>query len=346
MGRTVAEETTPALDGFAMPPEWSAHARCWMAWPCRLELWGGAYEAACRAYAEVARTVARFEPVSMLTPAALVAMATLQLARKAEIVAAELDDSWVRDTGPSFLAGAEGALAGVAWRFNGWGNRHHPHDRDARLAAALLAELKLKCYQAPLVLEGGAIHVDGAGTLLATETSVLNADRNPTLDRRQIEERLALHLGVRKILWLEQGLVDDETDGHVDNVAMFAAPGRVLAAVASDRADRNRAPLAENRERLARMRDARGEPLEIVELPLPAPRQGPRGQLAMSYVNLYLANGAAIMPGFDDPQDEPARRIVADLWPKREVVQVPALDIVAGGGGIHCITLAEPLGRA
>lgn len=337
-------ETTPALDGFAMPAEWAPHECCWMAWPCRLSLWGPGYEAACLGYAATARTIAAFEPVKILTPGNLLAMATLQLARKAEIVVAEVDDSWTRDTAPTFLIGTDGRAAGVAWRFNGWGNRAHPHEQDARLAAALLAELKLPCYKAPLVLEGGAVHVDGQGTVLTTEGSVLNANRNPTLDRRQVEERLVLYLGVRKILWLPHGLVDDATDGHVDNVARFAGPGRVLCAVATDRAHRNWSPLEENRQRLAGMSDALGRRLELIELPLPRPRQGPNGQLPLSYVNFYIANGGVVIPAFDDPMDEPARRLVADVFPEREVVQVPVLDIVRGGGGIHCITQQQPRG--
>lgn len=335
-------EETPAMDGFRMPAEWQPHACCWMAWPCRPGLWGSDFEAACRAYARVARTIAEFEPVRVLTPPAFVAMATLQLARKAEVVPFEIDDSWARDSGPCFVNDADGRLAGVAWHFNGWGNRYHPHERDAALAGALLADLGLPCYKAPMVLEGGAIHVDGQGTVLVSEPSVLNVNRNPTLDRRQIEERLVLYLGVRKIVWLSHGLVDDETDGHVDNVARFVAPATAMCAVASDPDDPNREPLSENRRRLAEARDAQGLALEVVELPLPAPRRGPKGLLPLSYLNFYIANGAVVMPAFDDPMDEPAREIVAASFPGRQVAQLPALDIVRGGGGIHCITLQQP----
>jgi len=335
-------ESAPALDGLAMPAEWQPHECCWMAWPCRPALWGAGFEAACRAYALVARTIGEFEPVRMLVPPPHVAVATLQLARRLEVVPFAIDDSWTRDSGPCFVTGPEGRLAGVAWRFNGWGNRYHPHARDTALAAVLLAELGLSCYKAPMVLEGGAIHVDGQGTVLVSEPSVLNVNRNPTLDRRQIEERLVLYLGVRKIIWLERGLVDDETDGHVDNVARFVAPATVMCAVASDPDDANREPLLENRARLARMCDAQGHALEVVELPLPAPRRGPKGQLPLSYLNFYIANDAVVMPAFDDPMDDPAREIVAAAFPERQVVQLPALDIVAGGGGIHCITQQQP----
>ena len=196
------------------------------------------------------------------------------------------------------------------------------------------------------MLEGGAVHVDGEGTLLATESSILNANRNPTLDCRQVEEHLALHLGVRKILWLPHGLVDDETDGHVDNVACFADSARVICAVASERSDPNWTPLNENRARLAAMSDASGRRLELIDLPLPKPRSAAKGQLPLSYVNFYIANGGLVMPAFDDPMDEAARRILTDALPAREVVQVPALAIVQGGGGIHCITQQQPRAEA
>jgi agmatine deiminase len=269
-------------------------------------------------------------------------MATLQLTRRVEVMPAEIDDSRTRDTAPLFLEGADGATAGASWRFNGWGNRHHRHDRDARLAADLLEYLGITHYEAPMVLEGGAVQVDGQGTLLTTASCLLNANRNPTLDRRQVEERLALYLGVRKIIWLEHGLVDDGTDGHVDKVARFVAPGRVMCAVASDPGDPNSGPLAENLARLKGARDNLGGELEVIELPLPAPRQGPSGPLALSYLDFYIANGGIVMPGFDDLLDEAAREAVARVFLDREVVQVPVLDIAHAGRGIHAITQQQP----
>lgn len=338
------DERLPAMDGYRMPPEWAPHARCWMAWPCRLSLWGAGFDAACRAYARVARTIAEAEPVVMLVPEALEATARLQLGRKVEVRQAEIDDSWTRDTGPTFLADDSGGCAGVAWRFNGWGNRHHPHDADARLADAMLEALELPRYDGPMVLEGGAIDVDGAGLLLATEPSILNANRNPTLDRRQVEERLALYLGVGRIIWLPYGLVDDETDGHVDNVARFVSPGRVVAAAASADDDPNRARLEENLEVLRSTSSGGGGRLDVVELPLPAPRRGQSGMLAMSYANFFVANSAVFVPSFGDPMDDHARAILAEQFPTRDVVQLSCAEIVGGGGGLHCITLQEPAG--
>ena len=326
---------TPAEAGFAMPAEWEPHARCWMAWPCRLELWGERYPHACMAYAAVARAIAPFEPVTMLAPERLVPEARLQLGRSVEVVAAEIDDSWTRDTCPTFVVDGEGAVGGVAWRFNAWGAKYHPYERDARLGRALLATHKLRAWDGPMVLEGGAVHVDGRGALLSTEECLLNANRNPTLSPGQVEERLAHYFGVRRIVWLERGLVGDETDGHVDNLARFIAPGVVMLAWTDDPADPNRDVVRDAEDRLRAAR------LEVVRLPLPAPRPG----LVLSYVNFYIANGAVALPAFDDPADEAALRLIERAFPGRTMLQLPALDIVRGGGGIHCITREQPAGE-
>jgi len=325
---------TPAEEGFSAPAEWEPHERCWMAWPCRLSLWGDRYAAACQAFAATARAIAEFEPVTMLTPEPLVPAARLQLGRRVEVAPAELDDSWTRDTAPVFVTDGDGRVGGVAWRFNAWGNRFHPYERDARLGRALLDRLGLRAWDGPMVLEGGAIHVNGRGALLATEECLLNHNRNPTLSARQVEERLAMYLGARRVIWLERGLVGDETDGHVDNLARFVSPGVVMLAWTDDPADPNRDVAADAEARL------RAAGLEVVRLPLPAPRPG----LVLSYVNFYIANGAAIAPAFDDPADELAAELIGRALPGRRIVQLPALDIVRGGGGIHCITREQPAG--
>jgi len=339
-------EQAPALDGLWMPAEWEEHARCWMAWPCRMELWGERYEAACRAYASVARAIAAYEPVTMLARPEHVAVARLQVGRAVQVAEATIDDSWTRDSGPCFLVNGRGGVAGVAWRFNAWGNRFHGCAGDQALGGELLRHLGMRAYDGPMVLEGGAIHVDGRGTLIAVESCILNPNRNPTLDRRQVEERLAMYFGVRRIVWLEHGLTGDETDGHVDNVARFVAPGVVLCVTTDDPAHPDRRGLAENKARLAAARDLAGRSLQVLELPLPvtvAAREGP--PTLPSYLNYYIANGAVVMPRFGDPEDDRAARVVGSLHPGRAVVQVDALDICFGGGGIHCITQQQPAGR-
>ncbi|NIA70270.1 agmatine deiminase family protein [Pelagibius litoralis] len=326
-----------------MPAEWAAHDRCWMAWPCRAALWGEGLEPARRAYAAVAKAIAGFEPVTMLANGEDLADAAALCGDQVACRAMALDDSWMRDIGPSFVTDGRGGLAAVAWGFNAWGEKFHPYDQDAAVAKALLGDLGVRCFSAPLVLEGGSIHVDGEGTLLTSEECLLAANRNPALGREEIEELLRRHLGVKAFVWLGQGLQDDDTDGHVDNLACFVRPGVVMTVVCDDPADPNHPVLQDNLMRLKKARDARGRELEVVELPLPRERRYVGDQrLALSYANFYIANGGIVMPSFGDEQDAAARDIVADAFPDRRVVQVPASDILVGGGGIHCITQQQP----
>lgn len=334
----------PADDGFFMPAEWHPHARCWMAWPCRDELWGERIDAARTAYAEVAKTIAQFEPVTMVARPEDVAEVSLRCGSGVASLPMALDDSWIRDTGPSFVIDGRGGIAGIDWLFNAWGGKYKPYDNDAALARAVLEHLKVTRYEAPLVLEGGAVHVDGEGTLLATEQSVLNPNRNPDLSRAEIERLLCAHLGVRTIIWLARGLEDDETDGHIDNLACFVRPGVVLALTTNDPEDGNYEALKDNLKCLRGARDAKGRELEVIEIEQPARELGDDGRrLAKSYVNLYVANGGVVMPGFEDGKDGPAYEIVTKCFPKRDVRQVGVIDIVHGGGGIHCITQQQPM---
>lgn len=346
MTRTLdADDPCPARDGYAMPAEWAAHTRTWMCWPCRTEAWGGP-EGLLRAHqatARIARAISSFEPVVMAARPQDALEAKLATAGKIEIYEVALDDSWARDMGPTFLSGPGGARAGVAWQFNAWGNKYHPYTNDAALAGRILARAGAAAYAAPLVCEGGAIHSDGEGTLITTEQCLLNPNRNPNLTRQQIEERLALFTGARKIIWLGEGFSDDETDGHVDNIACFAAPGRVIVGVPAAKSHPDYEPVMEAIRRLGEARDAAGRKIEIVEIVQPRKQATDwRGRpLQASYVNFYLANGGVVMPSFDDPNDEAARAGIADCFPGRDILQIDALDIVQGGGGIHCITQQE-----
>ena len=336
-------QRSPVDDGFHMPAEWAPHARCWMGWPCRADLWGEGLEAARETYAAVACAIAAFEPVTMLANPDQLDEARRHCGEGVTCQAMPLDDSWLRDTGPSFLVDGRGGIAGVDWHFNSWGEKYLPYDQDALIAGRLLAELGVRRYAAPLVLEGGSIHVDGEGTLLTTEECLLNPNRNPDLDRAGIEELLRRYLGVSAYVWLGQGLDRDETDGHVDNIACFVKPGVVMAVTCDDPADPNHAILADNIARLKKARDAKGRALEVIELPLPrAVRYHGSERLALSYVNYYIANGGVVMPAFGDANDEAARDIVARAFPDRRIVQVPASAVLVGGGGIHCITQQQP----
>ena len=341
-----ADDPCPARDGFVWPAEWAPHERTWMCWPCRVEAWGGAdgLLRATQAHARVARAISTFEPVTMCVRPEDAAEARLATACKTTIFEVALDDSWARDSGPTFLRGPAGARAVVQWRFNAWGNKYHPYAEDALLATRIARQLDTRLYDAPLVCEGGAIHGDGEGTLITTEQCLLNANRNPHLTRQQVEERVALFTGARRIVWLGEGFSDDETDGHVDNIACFVEPGRVLVGVPASKSHPDFGPVREAIRRLGAARDADGRAIEIVEIEQPRKqRLDSRGRsLQASYVNFYLPNGGVVMPSFDDPNDERARETLAACFPGRDILQIDALDIVEGGGGIHCITQQEP----
>ena len=339
-------DASPAADGYAMPAEWADHTRTWMCWPCRKEVWGDAdgLLRAKQAHARVARAISTFEPVTMAVRPHDHAEARLACAGHVKFFETPLDDSWARDAGPTFLVGGNSARAGVQWRFNAWGNKYRDYNEDAKFATRVLKDCEIAVYRAPFVCEGGAIHVDGEGTLITTEQCLLNPNRNPDLTRQQIEEGLSGFTGARKVIWLGTGFSDEETDGHVDNVACFAGPGRVLIGVPAAKSHPDHAPVMEAIRRLKAARDAQGRVLEVIEIEQPqSERTDWRSRLlAASYINFYLPTGGVVMPAFSDIQDERARAVLADCFPERDILQIDALDIVQGGGGIHCITQQEP----
>lgn len=336
--------TAPVDLGFAMPFEGARHTRTWMGFPCREPLWHGKLAEARRAYAAVARTIARFEPVVLLANEADLSEARALAGPEVEVQPMSLDDSWLRDIGPTFLVDRAGMVAGADWMFNAWGRKWPDFENDAAVAFRIIESLGVKRFAASFVLEGGSIHVDGEGTLLTSEQCLLNPNRNPGLTRAEIEDNLKAWLGVSTIIWLGQGLENDDTDGHVDNLACFARPGVVLASSCEDPADPNHAVLEDNLARLRAATDAAGRKLEIVTLPIPSYREGGAGRLAVNYTNFYLPNGGVVAPSFDDPNDARAADILARVFLDRQIVQVPALDILEGGGGIHCITQQQPAG--
>ncbi len=318
-----------------------------MEWPCRAELWGDRMEAAREAYTEVANAISRFEPVTMIAKPKNFVEASLKVGKEVNTFSLPHDDSWMRDNGPTFVVNATGEVAGVDWRWNAWGGKYADYERDAAVAEEVLKHLEMRRYEAPFVVEGGAVHTDGEGTLLTTESVLLNPNRNPGIGRADMEELLGAYLGVRKVVWLGDGLKDDDTDGHVDNLACFAKPGLVLALSSSDAEDANYAALKDGVARLRGTTDAQGRALDVVEIEQPRARYMPDGRrLALSYINFYIANGAIIMPAFEDPQDARAFDAISRAFPDRQVVQVAGTDIVYGGGGIHCITQQQPAGPA
>ncbi len=339
----MSHATIAGLLGWRMPAEWERHSRCWMAWPSRAETWSsGDTDGACVAYAEVARAISAFEPVTVVCNPEDAVDVSLACGGGIQVLPLEIGDSWLRDTGPTFVIDNHGGVGGVHWRFNAWGGLYSDFAKDATVGRRILEHLGLRCFEAPFVLEGGSIAVDGMGTLLATEQCLLNPNRNPNLSRREIEALLKAYTGSKMVVWLGRGYQDDHTDGHVDEVACFVRPGVVLALSTDDPRDGNFAALQDNLDRLRKARDAAGRELQVIPIRQPERRDLNGARLTLSYTNFYIANSGVVMPSFEDPADQDAYRIIRRLFPGRDVVQIPALDIVDGGGGIHCITQQQP----
>jgi len=327
-----------------MPAEWAPHSCCWMAWPCRPGLWADE-EAVAAEYADVANTIARFERVRMLAPPHKIADARKRLSENVDVIELPIDDSWTRDSGPNFLINPEGELAGCTWRFNAWGGKYHPYDQDAEMGSRILKLAGVQEFPSSLAAEGGGVTVDGEGTVITTESCFLNANRNPGWSRAEVEAELCRTLGAAKVIWLPGDSDDAETDGHVDGIAAFIEPGRVLLEVNADKSDPYYPTGKLNLAALKGQTDARGRKLEIEFI-----QSGPyytddwTGGCA-SYVNAYLANGAVIVPGYGYDQDPAAVETFQRIFPEREVVQVSIGNIALGGGGVHCITQQQPASR-
>lgn len=313
-----------------------------MGWPCRRDLWGETLVQARADYAAVANAVAAFEPLTMIAnPGADAADARAACSAGVEIVELALDDSWLRDCGPIYVHDDEGTNDRVAvhFAFNAWGEKFPPWDNDATVGRAIAERLGDRVVESAMVLEGGSILTDGQGTLLTTEQCLLNANRNPSLSREQIEAELSARLGVRHVVWLGMGLLEDrDTDGHVDLIAAFTAPGRVLLQMVGEE-NPNHAHCVENRARL----EAAG--IEVTELGLLPYGEVAGETVAASYLNFYICNGAVIVPVAGADTDEAALSLIAAAYPGREVVAVPGLVIAYGGGGPHCITQQVPVRR-
>ena len=357
----------PSAEGFWMPAEYEPHEGTWLLWPARHDNWREHARPAQEAFAQVAAAIGRFETVHVGVLPHLIAAARAMLPPDVQVHGIEYDDCWMRDVGPTFLV-SEGprTIRAVHWRFNAWGGLYHPFDRDARVPLEVLARSALPArerYCAPMTLEGWAIHVDGQGTALVTEECLLDPARNPGMTRERAEAVLREHLGASRLIWLGKGVFNDETGGHIDNLACFAGPGKVCLTWTDDERDPQHAISLDAWQRLNDARDALGRRLEVFKVPMPGPlymtAQEARGlvpsesmkarhggdRLAASYVNFYLANGGLIMPRLDPRTDERAAAVLSRACPGREIVGVPAREILLGGGGIHCITQQIPSWR-
>lgn len=325
-----------------MPHEGGPHERTLVAWPCREALWQDHLHEGRAAASELIRTIARFEPVSVLArPQDAEAAEAAVGGPDIDVVAVPIDDSWLRDTGPTWVVGGGRRLA-LDFRFNGWGGRFTPHDDDDRIPERWCDATGEQRRRVDLVLEGGSIAVDGAGTLVTTEQCLLHPNRNPSLTRAAIERRLCEELGVDTVIWLPFGLDDRDTDGHVDLVAACSRPGTWLFQGCDDPSDPEHARLALSRRCLHEALDAGGRAIEVIDLPTLPYVDVAGWRLPVPYLNLYLCNGGVIVPVTGHAGDDEALATIAEAFPDRIVAPVDARWLALGGGGPHCMTQQVP----
>lgn len=351
--------TLPRELGFRMPAEWEPHAATWLAWPFSKD-WPGKLETVRWVFTEIARHLAASERVRLIVESSAAKRSVASWLSRAHVDLAQIDffvartdRTWTRDNLPSFVVDRDRAqLGAVKWRFNGWARyANHRHDERAGLAIAEATadlvwqpKVKLERRARRFVLEGGAIDVDGEGTLLTTRRCLLGSPhaRNPGLGQAEVEAILGAHLDVERVIWLEDGISGDDTSGHVDDFARFVAPGVVVLSQEPNRADPNHAPLQRAHQALKRARDARGRKLTVVPLPMPGPVLHRGERLPASYANFYISNDSVLVPTFNDPNDRIALGVLAELFPKRTIRGIHALDLVLGLGTLHCSTQQEP----
>ncbi len=337
-----------------------------MLWPERPDNWRLGGKPAQKAFAAVATAIGQFEPVTMGVNHRQFENARRMLPPSVRVVEISNNDSWMRDCGPTFVIDGRGGVRGVDWDFNAWGGLngglYFPWDLDEAVAQKVLEIEGIDRYKAPLILEGGSIHVDGDGTLITTEECLLHPNRNPLLSRAEIEDCLEEYTGASKVIWLGKGLYNDETNGHVDDLACFLRPGLIALTWTDDHNDPQYPISKDALDRLSNATDAHGRKLEVLKIHQPTPviitaeeaegvdavegtlPRNPGDRMAASYVNFYLCTGGLILPTFDDPNDERAVDVLQEALPERRVVGVPTREILLGGGNIHCITQQQPKG--
>lgn len=345
---------TPKELGYRFPAEWEPQAAVWFAWPTREDLWQGVLPRVHEQLAALYVLAASFEPVRVLCP--LVEQAALRSLMDAvgdsqwvELFDYDTDDVWCRDFGPLFLLNATGdELVLTDWKFNAWGNKFPKQAKDNAAPAWIAEQLGLRRFSFDTVLEGGALESNGAGQILSTEAVLLNPNRNGPTTREAIAEPILNGLGANEMLWLNDGLVGDDTDGHIDNLARFFKADGILIAKAAAEGDSNSAVLAENAARAAAFRSVEGQPFELVELPLPELLYLDGEPLAASYMNYLVLNGAVLVPTYGQPErDAQALKIIGRCFPERAILGFDCCDIVREGGAIHCMSQHQPaVGRA
>lgn len=332
-----------------MPAEWDPHVATWLAWPHNAETWLDKLAAAPPVWCEMVRALVPHERVNILVnsnearDAAAAALTHAQVpTNNVRFHRIPTNDAWIRDFGPTFVHGPNGEPVILDWRYNAWGGKYPPWDDDDKVRVRIAETLGLRYHSPGLTLEGGALEVNGRGTLLTNERSLLNPNRNPGRSRDDLERILRESLGVSKVLWICSDMAGDETDGHIDIMARFVDPSTVVVMVEDDPKDDNYEPLQDNLRRLQSMTDQDGQPLRVVPLKMPRRLQYKHLRLPASYANFYIANHVVLVPIYGDPQDGPALETIGRLFPGREIAPIDSLELLIGGGAIHCVTQQQP----
>ena len=355
--------TTPVNDGFFMPGEQEPQDEIWIAWPERTDNWRNGAKPAQQVFIDVAKAIAEVTPVTMTVSADQYDNARSRLPEHIRVVEMTTNDSWMRDIAPSYVVNNDGERRGVDWEFNAWGGLvdglYFPWDKDDQVASKICNLRGDARYRAPIVLEGGSIHVDGEGTLYTTEECLLHPSRNPDLTREDIEQVLKEHLGIEKVIWIKNGLYNDETNGHVDNLIHVARPGEVVLSWCDDENDPQYQISRDAYEVLSNERDAKGRQIKVHKVHIPGPlyisaeeaagidscdgmEREAGERLAGSYANFLITNNRVILPLLDPKRDDDAKAVLQHVFPEHEVVGVNAREILLGGGNIHCITQQVP----
>ena len=350
-GLTDTKGIMPADLGYYFPAEFADHDATWLSWPHKEASWPGKIERIYPPYAQFVAYISRGEKVNiMLTDEVMMNFALEELSKAGAVMGNirfhffPTNDAWCRDHGPAFLINpdADEKKVVVNWKYNAWGDKYPPYDLDNMIPGKVADHLRRPCFHPGIVMEGGSVDFNGNGTLLTSTACLLNPNRNPHLNQVVLESYLRDYYGVEQILWLGEGIIGDDTDGHIDDITRFVSADTVVSAIESNKKDENYQPLKDNLELLESFRLLDGKPINVVELPMPAPVIYENTRLPASYANFYIANAAVVVPTFRDKNDEKALQIIAACFPERDVVGVDSLDIIWGLGSFHCLSQQEP----
>jgi agmatine deiminase len=338
--------------GYHMPAEWEPHEATWLSWPHKEASWPGAFERVPGIFVEITKHLSDSELVRINVADEDFADRVRSLLRRGGVNLDAVrfhfnptDDAWVRDHGPIYVVrdrGGKRERGIIDWGYNAWGNKYPPYDQDDVVPSRIAAETGETLFKPDIVMEGGSLDVNGRGTLITTEACLLNPNRNPQLNRAQIEGYLRDYLGVGHILWLGDGIAGDDTDGHIDDLTRFVSPDAVVTVIEDDRQDENYEVLQENYERLLKMKNEAGNSLRVIELPMPGPVYFENQRLPASYANFYIANRSVLVPTYRHENDERACAILQDVFSDRKVIGIDCVELIWGLGSIHCVTQQQP----